>query len=38
MIKNIFLCFQSGFVSGGADKTVRFWNFELIDDEENKNK
>ena len=29
---------QSGFVSGGADKTVRFWNFELVDDEENKNK
>lgn len=29
---------KSGFVSGGADKTVRFWQFELIDDEELKTK
>lgn len=27
---------KSGFVSGGADKTVRFWLFELVDDEETK--
>ena len=35
------MCFnpdKSGFVSGAADKTVKFWNFELIDDEENKTK
>ena len=25
---------KSGFVSGGADKTVRFWTFELVDDEQ----
>ncbi len=25
-------------MSGGADKTVRFWKFELVDDEENKTK
>lgn len=27
---------KSGFVSGGADKNVRFWAFELVDDEESK--
>ncbi|CAF0833995.1 unnamed protein product [Brachionus calyciflorus] len=29
---------KTGYVSGGADKTVRFWNFELVDDEESKTK
>jgi U3 small nucleolar RNA-associated protein 12 len=29
---------KSGFVSGGADKTVRFWLFELVDDEQTKTK
>ena len=29
---------KSGFLSGGADKTVRFWLFELVDDEELKHK
>ncbi|RNA37212.1 WD repeat-containing 3, partial [Brachionus plicatilis] len=29
---------KTGFVSAGADKTVRFWNFELVDDEESKTK
>jgi U3 small nucleolar RNA-associated protein 12 len=25
---------KNGFVSGSADHTVKFWNFELVDDEE----
>jgi hypothetical protein len=29
---------KSGFVSGCADKTVRFWLFELVDDEQTKTK
>ena len=29
---------KNGFVSGSADHTVKFWNFELVDDEENKTK
>lgn len=24
--------FQRGFVTGGADKTVKFWDFELVTD------
>ena len=27
-----------GFVSGGADKTIRFWDFDLVDDEISKTK
>ena len=29
---------KNGFVSGSADHTVKFWNFELVDDEENQTK
>lgn len=29
---------KSGFVSAGADKCVKFWTFELVDDEENPTK
>jgi U3 small nucleolar RNA-associated protein 12 len=29
---------KTGFVSGSADHTVKFWNFELVDDEENQTK
>ena len=25
--------FQRGFVTGGADKSVKFWDFELVKDE-----
>lgn len=25
--------FQRGFVTGGADKAVKFWDFELVKDE-----
>uniref|UniRef100_A0A452SDA4 WD repeat domain 3 n=1 Tax=Ursus americanus TaxID=9643 RepID=A0A452SDA4_URSAM len=27
------LAFQRGFVTGGADKSVKFWDFELVKDE-----
>lgn len=29
---------KNGFVSGSADHTVKFWYFELINDEENETK
>ncbi len=28
---------KNGFVSGSADKSVKFWSFNLIDDEEIEN-
>lgn len=30
--RNVF-DFQRGFVTGGADKSVKFWDFELVKDE-----
>lgn len=30
--KNNLFCQQKGVASGGGDKTVKFWNFELVQD------
>lgn len=30
----VYMCVQRGIVTGGADKMVKFWDFELIKDNE----
>jgi hypothetical protein len=34
----MFGFFQQSFLTGGSDKRIQFWNFELKDEQENNSK